>query len=79
MLDLTLPGMSGREVLAELQSIQPGVKVILTSAFSQGSVLSSIDGQPPWAYLRKPYELSALTSLLRKALDKSKISGAAAG
>ena len=67
LLDVTLPGMSGREVLEELRRISPGVKVILTTAFSQDQALSSIVGQHPWGYVRKPYRLSELTSLLRKA------------
>jgi len=79
LLDMTLPGMSGREVLEELHRIQPGVKVILSSAFSQGKALPSIGGHLPWAYLRKPYELSTLTSLLREALGTPKISGATTG
>jgi PAS domain S-box-containing protein len=74
LLDMTLPGMSGREVLEELQRIQPGVKVILTTAFSQARALSSIAEQHLWGYVRKPYQLSELTSLLRKAcLDEPKI------
>src|SRR5262249_44730470 len=32
LLDLTLPGLSGREVLKELRRIRPDVKVILTTA-----------------------------------------------
>jgi CheY-like chemotaxis protein len=67
LLDVTLPGMSGREVLEELRRICPGVKVILTTAFSQDQALSSVGGQHPWGYVRKPYRLSELTSLLRKA------------
>ena len=79
LLDMTLPGMSGREVLEELRRIQPGVKVILATAFSQASALSSIAEQHLWGYVRKPYQFSELTSLLRKALDKPRMSGNAAG
>jgi len=78
LLDLTLPGMSGREVLEELRRIRPDVKVILTSAFSEGKALSLIGEQIPWSYLRKPYQTSELTSLLRRALDNS-ARGAGAG
>jgi len=67
LLDVTLPGMSGREVMEELRRIQPGVKVILTSAFSEGEVLSLVGQQHSWGYLRKPYQLSELMSLIRKA------------
>ena len=71
--------MSCREVLEELRRIHPGVKVILTSAFSQGKVLSLIGEQHAWGYIRKPYQLSELTNVLRKALDEPKMSGTAAG
>ena len=74
LLDLTLPKMSGREVLEELRRIQPGVKVILTTAFSQSRALYSIDEQDLWGFVRKPYQISELTSLLRVAcLDKPKM------
>jgi len=80
LLDMTLPGMSGREVLKELRRIQPRVKVILTTAFSQASALSSIAERHLWGFVRKPYQLSELTNLLRIACqDKPKISGDAAG
>ena len=65
LLDLNLPGISGREVLAELQAIRPGTKVILTSAYSRDRVQDSLGGQFPWPYIRKPYQLTELTALLR--------------
>ena len=36
LLDLTLPGASSGEVVAEAQRIQPGVRIILMSAYSRG-------------------------------------------
>ena len=65
LLDMTLPGMSGREVLEELRRIQPNVKVIITTAYSQDHALATIGRQQPWLYIRKPYVLSELTALLR--------------
>jgi two-component system cell cycle sensor histidine kinase/response regulator CckA len=67
LLDVTLPGMSGREVLEELRRIRPDVKVILTSAYGQDKAFNSVGGPNPWGYVRKPYQLSELTNLLRKA------------
>jgi PAS domain S-box-containing protein len=80
LLDLTLPGMSGREVLSELRRIRPDVKVILTTAYSQENALSAIGEQRPWSYVRKPYQFSDLLNLLRKAcLEKAQSKGRAAG
>jgi signal transduction histidine kinase/CheY-like chemotaxis protein len=44
LLDLTLPGISGRMVLNELRQIQPTVKVIITSAYSQDWAATEIGG-----------------------------------
>jgi CheY-like chemotaxis protein len=65
LLDLTLPEMSGAEVLRALRQIRPNVKVIITSAYSQGYVLTATAGQQPCQYIRKPYRFDELLGLLR--------------
>jgi PAS domain S-box-containing protein len=67
LLDMTLPGLSGGEVLKELQRIRPDIRVILTTAYSRDNALSSVAGRHPWGYVRKPYQFRELASLLRKA------------
>jgi len=64
LLDLTLPSMSGPEVLEEMRRMRPDVKVILTSAYGQEMVMKSVGGQPPWGYIRKPYSPNELADLL---------------
>jgi PAS domain S-box-containing protein len=68
LLDMTLPGLAGREVLGELRRIQPDVKLIITTAYSQDWALEAANGQQPWLYLRKPYRFTELAGLLRKSL-----------
>ena len=65
LLDMNLPGMSGRNVLDELRRIQPNVKVIITSAYSQDWALTTIGGQQSLPYIRKPYHFNELMGLLR--------------
>jgi two-component system cell cycle sensor histidine kinase/response regulator CckA len=79
LLDMTLPVMSGSEVFAELRRIRPDVKVILTSAYSQGTVLTAVAGQQPWDFVRKPYRLNQVLDLIRDACTKRGVSGRAAG
>jgi CheY-like chemotaxis protein len=76
LLDLNLPGISGAEVLRELQRIRPGAKVILTSAYSREWAHTNVGGHHSWPYIRKPYQVGELTALLRDiCLGKERVEG----
>jgi two-component system, cell cycle sensor histidine kinase and response regulator CckA len=78
LLDLTLPGMSAKDVLEEMRRIRPDVKIVLTSAYSRDTVLSSIGKQQLLSYVRKPYGFGEVLSVLRMAcVDKQRRSTAA--
>jgi two-component system cell cycle sensor histidine kinase/response regulator CckA len=80
VLDMTLPTMSGHEVLVELRQIRPDVKVILTTAYSEDTALLNVGDQRPWRFIRKPYQLAELADLVRSAcLAERGMSGNAAG
>jgi two-component system cell cycle sensor histidine kinase/response regulator CckA len=80
LLDMTLPGLSGPQVFGALRQIRPGVKVILTTAYSEETAMKTIGGQPAWGFIRKPYQLNDLVRLLRDAcLDETDLRGYAAG
>ncbi len=64
LLDMNLPGMSGPEIFEELKRIRPAVKVILTSAYSQGTTAKALGGQQGWAFIRKPYQINDLVNLV---------------
>ncbi|HXK04402.1 MAG TPA: PAS domain S-box protein [Verrucomicrobiae bacterium] len=68
LLDMTLPRMAGNEVLAELRRINPNVAVVLTSAYGQETVVRALADQAPCPYIRKPYPMNELMSLLRDVL-----------
>jgi CheY-like chemotaxis protein len=65
LLDLTLPGMSGGEVLQQLRCVQAHAKVLITSAYSRERAQDVIGKQQPWLYIRKPYQFSELISVIR--------------
>jgi CheY-like chemotaxis protein len=65
LLDLTLPGMTGREVLEEMRGLRPDLKVIITTAYSQDTAAGVLGGLQTWFYIRKPYRAIELTDLLR--------------
>jgi PAS domain S-box-containing protein len=63
ILDLTMPQRSGLEVLRSIRSINPGVKVILSS----GNTPTEDIGKT--AFLPKPYRADALARIVRTVLD----------
>jgi CheY-like chemotaxis protein len=69
LLDVTLPGVSSREVFEEAQFLHPKLKVILTSAYGREMVDASFAGLRIEHFIRKPFQLADLTGLLQDALS----------
>jgi len=67
LLDITLPGMSGHDVLAAMRQSCPDVNVILTTAYCQEEALADLDGQESLSFIRKPYRMAELLFLLQAA------------
>ncbi len=71
LTDMIMPGMGGAELAAELRMLQPNIKVIVTSGYSdrQGKVFEDSDAQT--AFLPKPYTPDSLTKAVLAAFDPS--------
>jgi len=69
LLDFTLPGVSSREVLEEAGRLRPDLAAVLTSAHSQESVAASFAGLTVEHFIRKPFRIDELVSLLRDTLS----------
>jgi len=69
LLDVTLPGRSSREILDEVRRLRPDLKVILTSAYDKNTIDVSFAGLPISHFIRKPFQLSDLASVLQDALS----------
>jgi CheY-like chemotaxis protein len=69
LLDMTIPGMSSIEVVAEVRRIRPDVKVILTTAYSYEVAMRSF--HPVTAgFIQKPYQFSELLKMLEDTLSR---------
>jgi two-component system cell cycle sensor histidine kinase/response regulator CckA len=69
LLDLTMPHMDGEEAFRELRLIDPEVRVIISSGYTEKDVTSRFAGQAPVGFLQKPYSMAELTERLRAALE----------
>ena len=71
LLDVTLPGASSREVLEEAERLRPDLVTILTSAYSHESIRGKFTGLRAEHFIRKPFRLEDLVSLLQTLLAGS--------
>ncbi len=60
VLDLSMPVMSGRETLPELQKIKPGVQVLISSGYGKDEVLRKFAGSVVAGFIQKPYTVQQL-------------------
>jgi two-component system cell cycle sensor histidine kinase/response regulator CckA len=69
LLDVTLPGMSSREILEEAGRIRFDLEVILTSAYGKETVDATFSGLHVKRFIRKPFQLAELVGALQDALS----------
>jgi PAS domain S-box-containing protein len=69
LLDLTMPDMSGGEVLRAIQQLSPAVRVILSSGYSEEEAASLLTASGSCRFLQKPYRPTVLLDTLRQMLD----------
>lgn len=72
LLDLTMPSMTGDQVLERLREIDPNVIVVLTSGYEEDAVAERLAGRMPAGFLRKPYRVTELVSKVQTAIGNRK-------
>jgi len=70
ILDIIMPGMNGKEVYETLRTIDPKIKVIISSGYSFNNQINEILKQKCAAFIQKPFSLKELSQIIRKVLDK---------
>ena len=68
VLDLTMPRMDGQEAFRELRELDPKVRVIVSSGYTEQEATARFSDQCLAGFLQKPYSMAQLTELLRVAL-----------
>ena len=68
LLDMIMPDLSGRRVLARLKKINPAIKVILSSGYSLNGLADDTQGVAGDGFIQKPYPIDQLAALLNDVL-----------
>ncbi len=64
LLDMIMPELSGPQVAAALQQIDPKVRIVMVSGYSE----ESLEGFEPVAFVQKPYAREKLAEVVAAAL-----------
>lgn len=70
LLDVTLPGISGRGVFQEMRKLRAAVPILLTSGFAEEEAADLV-AQPHTGFAAKPWRPQALISELERLLNGS--------
>ncbi|MFC1476844.1 PAS domain S-box protein [candidate division KSB1 bacterium] len=68
VLDIIMPGLSGKETYEALKEIDPGVKVLLSSGYSRDDQAAEIMKDGTIGFIQKPYKMEGLSKAVADAL-----------
>ncbi len=70
LLDMKMPVMNGEETFHALRAIDPNLKILLSSGYSELDVTKRLMQQPLTQFLPKPYSAKALVTIIREAMKQ---------
>jgi DNA-binding response OmpR family regulator len=68
LLDLSMPGLSGEQTFEELRRLDPTVRVLLSSGYSEAEATRRFVGRGLAGFIQKPYRPEQLVDAVRRAL-----------
>jgi len=69
ILDMVMPKMGGGETFLELKALNPKLKALLSTGYSQNGKAQKILDNGVMGFVQKPYRLNELLSKVRAVLD----------
>ncbi len=70
-LDMSMPGISGVDVFEELRRIDPCVRVLLSSGFTEDDRMERLVREGAAAFLPKPFTMTQLAAKLREVIGSA--------
>jgi FixJ family two-component response regulator len=69
LLDLTMPEMSGDDVLRAMRTRVPDQAVVLMSGYNEQDVTNRVVGRGHAGFLQKPFTVAELLGAVRAAVE----------
>jgi CheY-like chemotaxis protein len=75
LTDMVMPGMTGRELAAEISAGRPHIKIIFMSGYTESGILNAGEKPPGVWFLEKPFTPDGLLRRVREALEDAQTAG----
>lgn len=72
ILDITMPGMNGLEVLRKMKKLDPAAKIIICSAIGYQATIAEAIECGAKDFIVKPFEASQLIAAIEKVMNSKK-------
>ncbi|MBD3225867.1 MAG: response regulator [Caldithrix sp.] len=69
LTDVVMPHMNGEELAESIRKLNPHIKIILTSGYTDSKLIKSGLKEKGFSFLPKPYSIQKMAKRIRKALD----------
>jgi CheY-like chemotaxis protein len=70
VLDLSMPGIDGKETFKQLRELSPDLPVIIASGLSADHVAGQFEGLPRTAVIQKPYQVANLSATIQELFSE---------
>jgi CheY-like chemotaxis protein len=70
LMDMTMPHMNGEEAFVRLREIDPDVRVVMASGYSEHEATSHITSKSLAGFIQKPFRAADLVAKLRGLLER---------
>lgn len=70
LTDLRMPGFSGAELLRRLRGLQPGIPVILMTAYAQENLMGEVFSDGVFTVVNKPFEVDDVVRIVLRAAKR---------
>jgi DNA-binding NtrC family response regulator len=75
LTDISMPGLSGMELLSRVVELYPGTRVIIISGLTDQEQAQSLLGLGAFDYLLKPFRLEVVEESVKRAIEHQRSGG----